>query len=124
MQPGNAAALPLARNAATLSFCQVSRSLRIAIAILVSNCTRKSRKSVEHPLAALVHDLARLGERELDRVVVGGMAVRADELVLLRHAADLLGDAAGGLVLPLGLVGRGADREAVVVDRLARLLGG
>src|SRR5262245_45195772 len=69
---------------------------------------RLTRRSVEHPLALLVHDLARLGERELHRVVVGGMAVGADEFVLLGDAADLLGDGAGGLVLPLRLVGRGA----------------
>ena len=49
------------------------------------------------------------------------MAVGADELVLLGDAADILRDDAGGLVLPLGLVGRGADREAVVFDRRARL---
>src|ERR1019366_5001920 len=38
MHSGNAAAMPLVRNAATLSFCHASRSVRITTAILVSNC--------------------------------------------------------------------------------------
>src|SRR5450432_2878707 len=38
MHCGNAAAMPPAKNAATLSFCQASRSVRITNAILVSNC--------------------------------------------------------------------------------------
>src|ERR1700730_6746629 len=40
MQFGQAAATPLARNAATFIFCQVSRSWRITRATLVSNCMR------------------------------------------------------------------------------------
>src|SRR5882672_8268814 len=38
MHSGNAAAMPLVRNEATLSFCHASRSVRITTAILVSNC--------------------------------------------------------------------------------------
>src|SRR5260370_9233929 len=38
MHSGNAAAMPLVRNAATFSFCHASRSVRITTAILVSNC--------------------------------------------------------------------------------------
>src|SRR6478672_11964749 len=38
MHSGNAAAIPPARNEATLSFCHGSRSVRITTAILVSNC--------------------------------------------------------------------------------------
>src|SRR6185295_1900571 len=38
MHSGNAAAMPPARNDATLSFCHGSRSVRITTAILVSNC--------------------------------------------------------------------------------------
>src|SRR5207245_445576 len=37
MHFGNAAATPLVRNEATLSFCHASRSVRITTAILVSN---------------------------------------------------------------------------------------
>src|SRR5205085_7745061 len=38
MHCGKPAAMPPARNAATLSFCHASRSVRITTAILVSNC--------------------------------------------------------------------------------------
>src|ERR1700733_622901 len=38
MHSGNAAAMPPARNEATLSFCHASRSVRITTAILGSNC--------------------------------------------------------------------------------------
>src|SRR5712691_9319349 len=38
MHSGNAAAMPLVRNAATFSFCHASRSVRITTAILVSKC--------------------------------------------------------------------------------------
>src|SRR5579864_5741342 len=43
MHSGNAAAIPEARNAATLSFCHASSSVRITTAILVSNCIDSSR---------------------------------------------------------------------------------
>src|ERR1700750_5650 len=38
MHSGTAPAMPLVRKAATFSFCQASRSVRITTAILVSNC--------------------------------------------------------------------------------------
>src|SRR4029077_11057518 len=38
MHSGYVAAMPPARNEATFSFCQASRSVRITTAILVSNC--------------------------------------------------------------------------------------
>src|ERR1700733_6017685 len=43
MHSGNAAATPPARKAATFSFCQASRSVRITTAILVSNCIDGSK---------------------------------------------------------------------------------
>src|SRR5438874_2453249 len=70
-------------------------------------------------LAHLVDDLARLDERELDRGFERGVAVGADEAVLLAHARDLLLDHARGLVAPAVLEWGGAQREAVVLDRLA-----
>src|SRR5215471_10913069 len=42
MDSGKAAAIPLVRNEATLSFCQAWRSVRITTAILVSNCMHVS----------------------------------------------------------------------------------
>src|SRR5215475_4322425 len=39
MHSGYVAAMPPARNEATFSFCQASRSVRMTTAILVSNCT-------------------------------------------------------------------------------------
>src|SRR5262249_17224458 len=42
MQSANAAAMPLARKAATFSFCQTCKSLLITIAIFVSNLTTVS----------------------------------------------------------------------------------
>src|SRR5258708_5387950 len=52
MHSGNAAAMPLVRNAATLSFCHASRSVRITTAILVSNCMGSPRHSGMRPLRA------------------------------------------------------------------------
>src|SRR5260370_30816770 len=43
MHSGNAAAMPLVRNAATFSFCHASRSVRMTTAILVSNCMMTPR---------------------------------------------------------------------------------
>src|SRR5262249_35519422 len=40
MHSGDAAAMPPARNEATLSFCHASRSVRMMMAIFVSNCMR------------------------------------------------------------------------------------
>src|ERR1700721_1836784 len=50
MHSGNAAAMPPARNEATLSFCHASRSVRITTAILVSNCIT-APKSQRHSRA-------------------------------------------------------------------------
>src|ERR1700722_11763844 len=44
MHSGNAAPMPPARKAATFSFCQASRSVRITTAILVSNCIDGSKR--------------------------------------------------------------------------------
>src|SRR5215218_8749745 len=74
--------------------------------------------SIENALALFVDDLTALGERYLDRIVEPGKAVGADEFVLLDHAADLLRDRAGSLVLPVALIGRGANDEALVLDLL------
>src|SRR5262245_5766621 len=82
---------------------------------------RSNSALAEHPLALLIHDLARLAERKFHRVVIGRVAVGADELVLLGDAADILRDHARSLVLALGLVGRSPDGEAVVLERRARL---
>src|SRR5262245_46353048 len=43
MHSGNCAAMPPARKDATLSFCHASKSVRIATAILVSNCMNVPR---------------------------------------------------------------------------------
>src|SRR5690606_36643463 len=72
--------------------------------------------SGEDALALLVDDLLALAQRHVDRVVEAGEAVGADEAVLLQHAVDLLRDDAAGLVLPVVLVGRRGDREALVLD--------
>src|SRR5438445_6389293 len=79
-----------------------------------------SRVLPENPLALLIHQLHALLDRDVDGVVEPGEAVGADEFVFLHHAVDLLGDDAAGLVLAVGLVGRGADQETLVLD----LLGG
>src|SRR5262245_7197540 len=62
----------------------------------------------------LVDDLAALGMGERDGVVERGVAVGADEAMLLGDAVDLLDDHAGGLILPGLLVRFGADREALI----------
>src|SRR5690606_34753555 len=80
---------------------------------------------VENALALLVDDLLALADRHVDGVVERGEAVSADDTVLLHHPADLLRDHAAGLVLAVILVGRGGDREALVLDLFGRrALGG
>src|SRR2546430_3671488 len=70
---------------------------------------RRPPRSTLFPYTTLFRSLA---DRELHRIVIRGMAVGADELVLLAHAADLFLDGPGGLVLPFGLVRRGGDRKS------------
>src|SRR5215813_7833523 len=82
-----------------------------------------AQASLEHPLAHLIDDLAGLGDGELDRDVHGGVAVGADETVLLAHPRDLLLDHARGLIAAAFLVGRGANYETVVFDRVADRAG-
>src|SRR5579883_2554435 len=78
----------------------------------------------EDAVALKVDHLSRLAERESDCVVIRREGVGADEAMLLAHAADLAFDDAGGLEMAFALVGRGADDEALVFDRLRSLLRG
>ena len=85
---------------------------------------RGPRPSAENALALLVDDLLALAERHVDRIVERGEAVGADEAMLLQNAVDLLRDDAAGLVLAVILVGRGGDRETLVLDLLGGLAAG
>src|SRR5487761_1890358 len=79
--------------------------------------------SVEHPLAPQIDDLARLVDREIHRIVAGGGGVGADKAVLLAFAAGVARDYAGGLIMAVVLVRRGADDKALVFDRVGDLCG-
>src|SRR5690606_2081637 len=76
---------------------------------------------IEDPLANLIDDLARLPQREFDRVIEGRVPVGTDEAMFLALAIDLFLDQAGGLILPLALERRSANDEALVRDRLTQL---
>src|SRR5262249_27795698 len=71
---------------------------------------------LEDLVALQVDDLARLVHRKHHRVIVSRVRVGADEAMLLAHAADLALDRAGGLIMAVVLVLRGANGEAFVLD--------
>ena len=99
------------------------RSKRSATARSATSASSKASALRENPVALQVDDLPRLVEREVHRVVVGRIGVGADEAVLLAHAVDVARDAAGGLVLAVVLVRRGADDVALVLDRIRDFFG-
>src|SRR4051812_2629910 len=101
MHSGNAAAMPPARNEATLSFCQTSRSVRITTAILVSNC--------------------------MDNPQCHSGAMRSIELrcaishrIISRFRVWSFGPARNdGEPLPLGVAGPGADHAFLAAEFIA-----
>src|SRR5690606_17635949 len=86
--------------------------------------TVAASRLAEHAFALFVNELLALPQRDDDGVIETGEALGAHEPVLLDHAVDLLRDDAAGLVLTVVLVGRGGDREPLVLDLLGRLAAG
>src|SRR3954465_963800 len=97
MHSGKAAAMPEVRNAATLSFCHASRSVRITTAILVSNCMGYS----------LRHSGPREGARPGVTLALGVAGPGADHAFL---AAEIVAFLGGGVQRGRDL---GLDRVAV-----------
>jgi len=59
-----------------------------------------------------------LFDGESNRIVIGGVGIRADEAALLAFAADVARDHARGLIVAVVLVRGGADDKALVLDRV------
>src|SRR5437763_16459477 len=74
----------------------------------------------KEPVALLVDQLLGLGDRELDRLIAARMRLGAAEPLLFEFAADLLLDAAGGLVGAPARIRRRAAAVALVLDRRGR----
>ncbi len=77
--------------------------------------------------ALQIDNLPGLGGRERDRVLLADVGIGAHEAMRLDALGCVLLDEACGLVAPVGLVGRGADAIAVVLDcrrRRVLALGG
>src|SRR5436853_534087 len=92
--------MPPARNAATLSFCHASRSVRITTAILVSNCMDSPRHS---------------GVREART-----RNPEASSNVWIPASRE---DARPGMTLALGVAGPGAD-HAFLAAKIVAFFGG
>src|SRR5690606_26977483 len=73
----------------------------------------------EYRRALLVDDLFALAQRVLGREFGAWEAVGAHEAVLPHRAVDLLRNDAAGLILPFLGKGRGTNRKALVLGRLA-----
>src|SRR5262245_19396864 len=114
MQSGNDAAMPPARNEATLSFCQASRSVRITTAILVSNCMNFP-KSVRCSFGR--HPVTTEGSLTLYRyLLLTAILGRRDVHVPAKHPVEMaqIGKAAQK--------GDFLERQAVLAQMLARPL--
>src|SRR5712664_3461081 len=100
MHSGNVAAMPPARNDATFSFCQVSRSVRITTAILVSNCMDDSSETASFRDAPSGADL---------RCAIAHLrfaAARRPGMTIVEN-------------LPLGVAGPGADHAFLAAELIA-----
>src|SRR5260221_7439800 len=73
----------------------------------------------EDAVTLLVDHLFSLGDRKFDGLFHAGVALGADEAVLLAFAADVLLDDTAGLELSVPRIRRRPDQEALVFDRLS-----